>query len=42
MGAYDFCNSLLDEFAEFDARALEVLRQPIEDKQVTISFGFHY
>jgi magnesium chelatase family protein len=27
----------LDEFPEFDARALEVLRQPMEDKQVTIS-----
>lgn len=27
----------LDEFAEFGQRTLEVLRQPIEDKQVTIS-----
>lgn len=27
----------LDEFPEFDARALEVLRQPMEDKVVTIS-----
>ncbi len=27
----------LDEFPEFDARSLEVLRQPMEDKQVTIS-----
>ena len=27
----------LDEFPEFDMRALEVLRQPMEDKQVTIS-----
>ncbi len=27
----------LDEFTEFGARTLEVLRQPIEDKQVTIS-----
>lgn len=27
----------LDEFAEFGTRTLEVLRQPIEDKQVTIS-----
>ncbi len=32
----------LDEFPEFDLRALEVLRQPMEDKQVTNSFGFHY
>jgi predicted ATPase with chaperone activity len=32
----------LDEFPEFDARSLEVLRQPMEDKQVTINFGFHY
>jgi magnesium chelatase family protein len=28
---------LLDEFPEFDARSLEVLRQPMEDRQVTIS-----
>jgi magnesium chelatase family protein len=28
---------LLDELPEFDARALEVLRQPMEDKRVTIS-----
>jgi magnesium chelatase family protein len=27
----------LDEFPEFDLRALEVLRQPMEDRQVTIS-----
>jgi magnesium chelatase family protein len=27
----------LDELPEFDIRALEVLRQPMEDKQVTIS-----
>ena len=31
----------LDELPEFDARSLEVLRQPMEDKQVTINFGFH-
>ncbi len=28
---------MLDELPEFDARSLEVLRQPMEDKQVTIS-----
>jgi magnesium chelatase family protein len=28
----------LDELPEFDARTLEVLRQPLEDKWVTISF----
>ncbi len=27
----------LDEFAEFDSRALEALRQPLEDKIVTVS-----
>ncbi|MDB4991931.1 MAG: putative chaperone, magnesium chelatase family protein [Parcubacteria group bacterium] len=27
----------MDEFAEFDTRALEVLRQPLEDRQVTVS-----
>ncbi len=27
----------LDEFPEFDPRVLEVLRQPVEDRQVTIS-----
>ena len=27
----------LDEFAEFDSRALEALRQPLEDKVVTVS-----
>jgi len=27
----------LDEFAEFDARALEALRQPLEDRVVTVS-----
>jgi magnesium chelatase family protein len=29
----------LDELPEFDARSLEVLRQPMEDKLVTITFG---
>ena len=28
---------MLDELPEFDIRSLEVLRQPMEDKQVTIS-----
>jgi Magnesium chelatase, subunit ChlI len=41
-GSYGFCNSLLDELPEFDARSLEVLRQPLEDKQVTNNFEFHY
>ncbi|MES2225514.1 MAG: YifB family Mg chelatase-like AAA ATPase [Patescibacteria group bacterium] len=27
----------LDEFAEFDARALEALRQPLEDRMVTVA-----
>jgi magnesium chelatase family protein len=33
----DFSNSSLDEFIEFSPKTLEVLRQPIEDKKVTIS-----
>jgi len=37
VGKYRFCHSLLDEFPEFGSRVLEVLRQPLEDKQVTIS-----
>ena len=32
-----FCHSLLDEFPEFGSRVLEVMRQPMEDKVVTIS-----
>ena len=34
----------LDEFPEFGTRVLEVMRQPMEDKVVTISSGFqdHY
>jgi len=34
---YDFSKSLLDEATEHNPRTLEVLRQPIEDKIVTIS-----
>ena len=34
---YQFCHSLLDELPEFGPRVLEVVRQPIEDKIVTIS-----
>ena len=34
---YRFYHSLLDEFPEFGSRVLEVLRQPLEHKQVTIS-----
>jgi magnesium chelatase family protein len=34
---YDFSVSLLDEATEYNQHTLEVLRQPIEDKIVTIS-----
>ena len=34
---YDFSTSSLDELTEFGAKTLEVLRQPVEDKIVTIS-----
>ncbi len=34
---YDFSASLLDEATELSVHPLEVLRQPIEDKRVTIS-----
>ncbi len=34
---YQFSRLLLDELTEFGTRTLEVLRQPIEDKIVTIS-----
>ena len=34
---YDFSVPLLDEAVEFSSKVLEVLRQPIEDKIVTIS-----
>ena len=36
-GTQGLCDFLLDELPDFDARSLEVLRQPMEDKQVTIS-----
>jgi magnesium chelatase family protein len=31
----------LDELPEFDARSLEVMRQPLEDKIVTVLFPCH-
>lgn len=34
---YGFCRSLLDELPEFGTRNLETLRQPLEDRIVTIS-----
>jgi predicted ATPase with chaperone activity len=37
VGAYQFRRSLLDELPEFAQRTLEVLRQPLEDKIVTIA-----
>ena len=37
VGAYGFWHSLLDELPEFAQRTLEVLRQPLEDKVVTIA-----
>src|ERR1700682_4009397 len=36
-GQYGFCISLFDELHEFASRALEVMRQPLEDHVVTIS-----
>ncbi len=37
MDTHAFCPSLLDEFPEFGTKSLEALRQPIEDKVITIS-----
>ncbi len=37
METYEFSNSLIDEITEMGQKVLEVLRQPIEDKIVTIS-----
>ncbi len=37
VGKYHFCNSFLDELPEFAQKTLEVLRQPLEDKVVTIA-----
>ena len=34
---YGFCRSLLDELPEFGTRNLETLRQPLEDRIITIS-----
>jgi magnesium chelatase family protein len=34
---YEFLSLILDEATEFGVKALEVLRQPIEDRIVTIS-----
>jgi magnesium chelatase family protein len=36
-GTYGFCHLSLDELPEFGQRVLEVMRQPLEDNQVTIS-----
>ena len=36
-GLYDFCHSSLDELPEFGTKNLETLRQPLEDRVVTIS-----
>jgi len=36
-GIYDFCVLLLDELPEFGSKNLEMLRQPLEDRIVTIS-----
>jgi magnesium chelatase family protein len=37
VGPYQSCRSLLDELPEFGNRMLEMLRQPLEDKVVSIS-----
>jgi predicted ATPase with chaperone activity len=37
VGALGFRSLLLDELPEFGSRVLEVMRQPIEEKVVTIS-----
>ncbi len=34
---YGFCHLLLDELPELGSRNLETLRQPLEDRVVTIS-----
>jgi magnesium chelatase family protein len=36
-GSYRFCRSLLDKLPEFGSRNLETLRQPPEDRVITIS-----
>ena len=36
-GKYGYCRLLLDELPEFGTRNLETLRQPLEDRVITIS-----
>ena len=36
-GAYGFCRSFLDELPQFGSRVLEVRRQPLEEKTVSIT-----
>lgn len=36
-GTFEFCFPFLDEFGEYGGKNLETLRQPLEDREVTIS-----